>query len=206
MSPHQDPRIAKAATILAEYVRTGRNRTGCLVDAAEIIVSLRQSHTLTDGRTDLGGRSGAYRAAMRAMYDAAGITDEDEDRVQTALRYHISTRLHRLYPADVLKAAGLGEISQRERLAQDRQAAAHLLSALKDPGLLAESIAAQTALLDGSALSALPAKQARDARQSLLNAAAAISAAVAAIDARRPRKSPRAASTDSSGTEATQVA
>lgn len=183
-----DPRVHKGAQLLAEYLRTGRQNTGLLRQLAELIVELRQFHTLQDGRPDLGGRSAAYRADIIRIYEGAKVPREDYDGIQTALRYHVNNRLHELRNAEELRAAGLGELSPRERLAHDREAAAAVRAALKDPVLLAARIADLAELLDAGTLASEPGKRARAARQALEQAAGHIAKTVAAIDAAYPRR------------------
>lgn len=186
-----DPRVKRASSLLAEYLRGGRQRTDLLRDIAEIIVDLRQSHTVKDGRPDLGGRSAAYRRDVMAIYEGANVPRDDYDGIQTALRYHVNNRLHEIRTPDELTAAGLGQLSARERLAHDREAAQAVRAALKDPVLLAARIADLAELLDGATLAAEPAKRAKAARMALEEASGHIAATVEAINERHPRRGKR---------------
>ena len=44
--------ISKIATLLKDYMKDGRTRTDLLKEAAPLILALRESHTLSDGRAD----------------------------------------------------------------------------------------------------------------------------------------------------------
>lgn len=186
--PTRDPRIDQAAKLLSEYLKSGRHGTDLLRGLAEIIVDLRQSHELKDGRPDLGGRSHAYRTAVREIYELANVTAEEYESVQAAIRYHVNNLLHELHETDELTAAGLGERSARERLAADREQAALIRAALKDPFLLAERIGALAEHIDPLAAAAQPSVKARATRQAYELAVAQILEAVHAIDARFPRR------------------
>jgi hypothetical protein len=100
---------------MREYIESGRTRTDHLKEVAAIIVDLRSHFVLENGRVDWSGRSPAYRAAVRAIYERGHVPSDKYDTVQAALRYHVGNLLRQRADADDLAAVGLSSISPKER-------------------------------------------------------------------------------------------
>lgn len=105
--------ISKIAALLKDYMKDGRTRTDLLKEAAPLILALRESHTLSDGRADIS-----------EVYRLAGVSRDPEilDTVQTALRYHLSNLIHEVVPQDEIEAAGMSRSSHKDRLDASRRA------------------------------------------------------------------------------------
>lgn len=117
-----DPREDRAGALLADYLRDGRTRTDLLKELAVIIVELREEHHIADGRPDLAGRSAPYRAAIARIYERARMSSDAKtrDAVQTAIRYHVGNLLRERYSEDELAAAGLSNVSPKDRRDTER--------------------------------------------------------------------------------------
>lgn len=121
---------AEATRWLGAYMDSGRERTDHLRKAGQAIARLRGFFFLRDGATDWGGRSTAYRALIREVYSGAGVSAEEADSVQSALRYHVGNYLREAVPTDDLAISGLGQQSPKARRARDREVVAALAAAV----------------------------------------------------------------------------
>lgn len=166
-----------ASKSLAAYMRSGRNDTAALRATAVCIVDLRALFSLSDGRTDWGGRTHGYREQAAAVYRRAGVPKEDLDTVQSALRYHVGEELRRRVPAQAIADAGLTSNSPRQRITAARNITAALASAARelsesggrvDPLALVSTAEVLLARTDEVDLSGLPAGR-RDALRTTLD-------------------------------------
>jgi len=144
----------QATEILRAYLRD--HRTDRLRDLAKIVVELRGSHTLEDGRADWSGRSPVYRQTMADIYARAKVPADNLDTVQAALRYHVGNLLRESASGDDLEAVGLSKIAPRQRLATRRQAVQAQAAAAAPRQDIARLTAYAQALLDFVDPSAIP--------------------------------------------------
>lgn len=114
------PLLGRCVELLKTYMET--KRTDQLKELALLLVALRGSHSLNDGRTDWSGRSQEYRADMRYIYREAGVLGDELDTVQAAIRYHVGNLLRTRASRADLEAVGLSAIAPKERLAAARRA------------------------------------------------------------------------------------
>jgi len=174
----QERLIADAARRMRDYVRSGRSRTDLLKEVAEIILELRRSYTLEDGRADWSGRSPAYRAAVARIYKEGGVPRDRYDTVQAAVRYHLGNLLRERVPVDELEAVGLSSIAPRERINRTRDVVAALAadgsvaSITGDPLRLVTHAEALLDFVDPARLLALKGKERIAARHALHHLAA----------------------------------
>lgn len=112
--PSVDDLKANAVRVLHELSELETKRTDAFRDLAAFIVGIR-AQTDHNGHPDWAGRSAAYREHIAQIYAEAEIPTDRASGFQSSLRYHISTILRRVAPADELKALGLNPESVNER-------------------------------------------------------------------------------------------
>lgn len=146
MTPAVDDLVREATRIVREYEK--HHRTALLEELAPVIAELRSRCRLKDGRPDWSGRSHEYRQHMSAIFAKAGVSVDDRDRLQTALRYHVSSIIRDRATKDELISAGLDPVKPKERLRGTREA----LQAMKKKSAQRHEVAKLTtyaqALLD----------------------------------------------------------
>lgn len=160
--------VARGVEVLRQYLAD--HRTDHLKDLAPIVVDLRGSFTLDDGRQDWSGRSPAYRQAMADIYTRAQVPKEKLDTLQAALRYHVGNLLRDRATGEELAAVGLVARSPKERLANHRQALAAQREAAaprQDAARLAAYSQQLVEFIDENALGDLPPERAVATRLAL---------------------------------------
>lgn len=153
--------IDKAVKLLRAYLAD--QRTDTLKDLARLIVDLRASFALDDGRRDWAGRSPGYRQAMADLYSRARVPHDQLDTVQTAMRYHVGNLLRDRATSDELKAVGLTTTSPKARLATAREALAaqrEVAAPRQDAARLAAYAQALLEFIDEAAMPDLPSERA----------------------------------------------
>jgi hypothetical protein len=151
----------QAIRVLREYLSD--HKTDRLKELAPLIVDLRGSFHLDDGRPDWSGRSPGYRQVVADIYTKARVPEDKLDTVQAALRYHVGNLLRERTPPDELAAVGLKARSPKERLANHRQALAaqrELAAPRGDAARLAAYAQALTEFIDEDAIPDLPPERA----------------------------------------------
>ncbi|WP_370942590.1 hypothetical protein AB5J62_26260 [Amycolatopsis sp. cg5] len=126
MSEHSADYTTTQAALLesgAELVKVAvlRDSLDAKKDLARLLVNLRETFQDDQGRPDYAAKSYAYRAAVVALYDDAGVSREDTRRLQGAVRQQVGIELRKRLPADTLTAYGL---STQDRNAPRRKGAA----------------------------------------------------------------------------------
>ncbi len=157
--------VERATQTLRDYLTEQESslKTARLKDLAEIVVALRGSFELDDGRHDWSGRSTGYRSAMAEVYDKAALPADERDTVQAALRYHVGNLLRENTSPEELASVGLTSQSPKERLAGHRQALAaqrEMLAPRQDAARLAAYAQALLEFVDEESLPALPPERA----------------------------------------------
>lgn len=115
-----DDLIQRGVRLLEVYMES--RETADLKRLAPVVVDLRESFTLSTGHPDLQGRTPQYRRAIAEMFARARVPEEEVEKVQAALRYHVSNELRARFHPNQLAAVGLGPESARDRLANTRRA------------------------------------------------------------------------------------
>lgn len=195
--PEQAPAhlVEQASSYMRDYIESGRSRTDLLKEVAELVIQLRRSYTLEDGRADWSGRSPAYRAAIMEIYERGRVPRDRYDTVQAALRYHVGNLLRERVPVEELAAVGLSKVAPRERINRTRDVVAALAedgsvaSITGDPIRLVTHAEALLDFVDPDRLAELKGKERVAARHGLrhLSARAAeLAAQLAPVS--RPRK------------------
>lgn len=146
--------ISSGARLLGEYLET--HETDVLRRLAPVIVDLRHSHTLTNGRPDWSGRTPQYRHDIAQMFTRAHVPDEDVEKIQAALRYHVGNLIRVRADDDDLASAGLRHESPRERLANARRAHAAMRESQTPRGDVSRLTVQAQRLLDHIDIEALP--------------------------------------------------
>jgi hypothetical protein len=121
-----DQLVERLGDVLGRYHR--EHRTDLLRDAAPLVADLRAQHTLADGRTDWSGRSAGYRDAIGKAYARAGIPRDEQDRVQSALRFHVGQAVRQRASLVELAQVGLGGETPPERLRRARDSRAQVVA------------------------------------------------------------------------------
>lgn len=117
--------------LLKSYARSSEEqRTSLLRAIAVCLVEIRSHFERPDGSPDWKGRSYAYRAYLRDIYDEAGIPREDQPTVQAAVRYHVGAVLRTRLDDETLAEYELIQKSPRERAKVRRGEREAMLSAL----------------------------------------------------------------------------
>ncbi|MBP2323340.1 hypothetical protein JOF56_003725 [Kibdelosporangium banguiense] len=111
---------SEAVAILKKYLKNPR--TEHLRELAPVIVELRSNFNLEDGRVDWSGRSPGYREAIADVYKKARVPQDDLDRLQTALRYHVGNLIRERVPKQELTSVGLTSVKPKERIQNTRDA------------------------------------------------------------------------------------
>lgn len=122
---------AKLLRLLKSYIiAEEEQRTSLLRAIAEVLVEIRSNFERPDGSPDWKGRSYAYRAFLRDVYDDAGVPREDQPAIQAAVRYHVGTVLRERLDQETLDQYDLIPKSPRERAQDRRGERSAMLSAL----------------------------------------------------------------------------
>lgn len=114
--------IVRGAAYAREWARIENHPTILLRNIAVVVVALRKQYD------DFLGRDGDYRKAVNEMYRRAGI---DEDRIKTAVRYHVNNALRRYLTPRELKRIGLIPESALERQQDARATNQAIINATK---------------------------------------------------------------------------
>lgn len=160
--------VDRGVAILTAYLAD--HKTDHLKDLAHVVVDLRGSFHLDDGRQDWSGRSPGYRQAMADVYARSQVPRDKLDTVQAALRYHVGNLLRDRATDEELAAVGLVARSPKERLANQRHALAAQREAAaprQDAARLAAYAQALTEFIDEDALPDLPPERAVATRMAL---------------------------------------
>lgn len=121
---------ADLVRLLKRYAKaTEEQKTALLRAIAESLVELRALFERPDGSPDWKGRTYAYRAFIRDVYDEAGIARGDQPTVQAAVRYHVGAVLRERLDEETLAEYELIAKSPRERSQDRRGAKSAILSA-----------------------------------------------------------------------------
>ncbi|MFF4478691.1 hypothetical protein ACFY1A_16975 [Streptomyces sp. NPDC001520] len=99
--------IARGAAYAAEYIRIEHKSTVLLKNLATVIVALRVRHD------DMRGASGAYRKDVGQIYRQ--ISTDNQERLQTAVRWHVGNILRRTLTPRELEQLDLKPTSPLER-------------------------------------------------------------------------------------------
>jgi hypothetical protein len=114
--------LARGAAYAKEWGRVEQHPTILLKNIAIVILALRRQHD------DWLGRDGEYRKAINEMYRRAGV---DEDRIKTAVRYHVNNALRSTLTPRQLKRLGLIPESALERQQDTRATNQAIINATK---------------------------------------------------------------------------
>jgi hypothetical protein len=114
--------LVRGAAYAREWARIENHPTILLRNIAVVVVALRKQYD------DFLGRDGDYRKAVNEMYRRAGI---DEDRIKTAVRYHVNNALRRYLTPRELKRIGLIPESALERQQDARATNQAIINATK---------------------------------------------------------------------------
>ncbi|WP_406161006.1 hypothetical protein [Streptomyces canus] len=114
--------LVRGAAYAKEWGRIENHPTILLKNIATVILALRRQHD------DWLGRDGEYRKAVNEMYRRAGV---DEDRIKTAVRYHVNNALRRALTPRELKRLGLIPESALERQQDTRATNQAIVNATK---------------------------------------------------------------------------
>ncbi|MGW1268189.1 hypothetical protein [Streptomyces sp. NPDC002491] len=98
--------VARGAAYAKEWARIENHPTILLRNIATVVVALRKQHD------DWLGRDGDYRKKVADMYQRAGV---DEDRIKSAVRYHVNNLIRRHLTPRELRQLGLIPESALER-------------------------------------------------------------------------------------------
>jgi hypothetical protein len=147
---HELPDLAaKLAALLRQARVTERaHRADILRDAAAIMVEARAQFLTRDGDPDWRGQTHDYRVWFSDAADAAGLSGDARRMILDALRYHTSAALRDRLDAATINELGLRAETARERSAERRVAAAHILSLATGAGpIAADDVADAQALV-----------------------------------------------------------
>lgn len=109
----------------------GDARAGCLRDAAERVVDLRETFLMADGRRDYRGATRAYKEAVGAAYDKAAA----DKQLRDTLRWHVKNALVARLGADKLAEYGIDPLTGVERHDARRQTLEALAKSATDAAL-----------------------------------------------------------------------
>lgn len=109
----------KAVAALRVLVR-GKRGPAELRAAAHAIMDLRQCFE-HEGIPDWAGRTPEYRMKAEEVYRKAGVPSDSEDKLQSALRYHIGNVLREQAPPEHLDQLGLAKKGPRGRTQELRE-------------------------------------------------------------------------------------
>lgn len=115
--------IARGTAYANEYVRIQHAKTALLKNLATVIVALRIRHG------DMRGSSGAYRKDVGQIYRQ--ISEENQERLQTAVRWHVGNILRRHLTPRELERLDLKPTSPLERQQDSRAINAAIVAAGK---------------------------------------------------------------------------
>lgn len=117
--------VARGSAYAREYVTTQQKAKTLVKNLAMVLWALRMEHD------DPLGRSGPYRQAAAELYASANLDAEAEERLQTAVRWHIGNIRTRYMTPRELEAAGLKLTSPLERQRDTREANAAILMGMR---------------------------------------------------------------------------
>lgn len=117
--------VARGSAYAREYVTKQQEAKVLVKNLAMVLWAIRMEHD------DPLGRSGPYRQAAAELYASANLDAEAEDRLQTAVRWHIGNIRTRYMTPRELENAGLKLTSPLERQRDTREANAALLTGLR---------------------------------------------------------------------------
>jgi hypothetical protein len=117
--------IARGAAYAREYAAVEKKPTILAINLATVLIALRRKHG------DPLGRSHAYRQDANEVYRQAGIPQDQRERLQANVRYHIGNMNRRYLTPREIKAIGLDEASPLEKQQDRRATDIALLAAVK---------------------------------------------------------------------------
>ncbi|MDG4792714.1 hypothetical protein [Micromonospora sp. WMMD1082] len=107
-------------------------RTALYREAAQWAFDLREYFLTAENEPDWSGRTGAYKAHLRDLYDRAGYSREDAATVQVAVRYHLGRLVRDRLGAATVTELGLTPGGYVERKREARQATLAELDAVRN--------------------------------------------------------------------------
>lgn len=117
--------LARGAAYAREYARIEHQPTILLKNLAAVVVALRILYG------DMRGQTHPYRQAVKSLYRDAGVKSDSSDKMQTAVRWHISNILRTALTETQLLELDLKPTSALERQQDDRAKNAALVAGLK---------------------------------------------------------------------------
>lgn len=103
-------------------VAWGKSTLTLKKEIAAAIVALRKQHTSTQGNfPDWDGRTGDYKAAKKKMMRDSGLSQQDLDAIESAVRYHVQNLVVKVAPKKQLETLNMLTTSRRERQNQRQQ-------------------------------------------------------------------------------------
>lgn len=145
--------IAAATDAVRHYLASPDDqKTGALRTAAEALVNLRSLYLDDDGSPDWGGKTWPYRKTVTEIYDDAGVSAAQRERVRSAIGYHVSALLRERLNEEQLAEIGLRPISARGRSAEKREKQSAMLSVLRGGPVMTTTEEVLQALTAGRAL------------------------------------------------------
>ncbi|WP_410591103.1 hypothetical protein [Amycolatopsis sp. lyj-23] len=160
----------------AELARAAalRNSLDAKKDLGRLLVNLRETFQDDQGRPDYTAKTQAYRTAVAALYEAAGLSREDSRRVQGAVRHQVGIELRRRLDADTLTAYDLNPHDRNapRRKPAPRPDADQVDTPASLPDRVAELHALAFALVESPEASTLDAETAELVRAALADTAA----------------------------------
>jgi hypothetical protein len=130
-----DQLTARGAAYAREYAIIEDRPTILLRNLAAVLVTLRMKCTDQEGRPDLTGRSAEYRELVGSIYRTSLADDDQRQRTQQAVRWHVNNLLHERFSTAELTDYGLKETSALTRMQASRQERAALVAAARGEDL-----------------------------------------------------------------------
>jgi hypothetical protein len=173
LSVSPDLRAEGVAALRGYLSAPAQERTPHLRAYARVLFRARGEFQREDGSPDWRGQTGAYRAWVRDLYDAAGVPREQRNALRSAAGWHLSEMLREELDAETLAEYGLqprplSEVGKEDRK-RDRAALRALTARDMHGGSLMAITAAYTVLskVDGRDLVDLDDRAAEVARATL---------------------------------------
>jgi len=123
--------LDQAADSLRRYYSadtSDADRTKCLRDTAAAFVNARDQFYTREGTPDYLGRTYAYRRWVREVFSKANVPGDEQNSLQSAIRYHTGNLLRDRLDADQIEALGLKHSSPRQRSTEKRERTSETLS------------------------------------------------------------------------------